>query len=60
VLDDALIHFDDNRKRAAFAVLGELSERLQILFFTHHERDAELALEAAGARAFRHELVREP
>jgi uncharacterized protein YhaN len=60
VLDDALIHFDDNRKRAAFAVLGELSERLQILFFTHHERDVELALEAAGARAFRHELVREP
>jgi uncharacterized protein YhaN len=60
VLDDALIHFDDNRKRAAFAVLGELSERLQILFFTHHERDVELALEAAGGRAFRHELVREP
>jgi uncharacterized protein YhaN len=60
VLDDALIHFDDNRKRAAFSVLGELSERLQILFFTHHQRDVELALEAAGPRAFRHELVREP
>lgn len=60
ILDDALIHFDDNRKRAAFSVLGELSQRLQILFFTHHERDVELALEAAGTRAFRHELVREP
>ena len=59
VLDDALIHFDDNRKRAAFSVLAELSQRLQILFFTHHERDVELALEAAGDRAFRHELVRD-
>lgn len=60
VLDDALIHFDDTRKKAAFSVLAELAERLQILFFTHHERDVELALEAAGDRAFRHELLRDP
>jgi len=50
VLDDATIHFDETRKRSTFAVLGELAERTQILFFTHHERDRDLALEAAGRR----------
>lgn len=49
ILDDAFIHFDDRRKFAAFEVLGELSRRMQVLFFTHHERDAELALGAAPA-----------
>ncbi|MEP7051449.1 MAG: AAA family ATPase, partial [Pseudomonadota bacterium] len=39
VLDDILIHFDDQRAAAAFGVLGELAERVQILFFTHHARD---------------------
>ncbi len=69
VLDDATIHFDEARKRRTFTVLAELAERVQVLFFTHHERDAELALEAAGAtaseradgthlRAFGHELAR--
>jgi uncharacterized protein YhaN len=57
VLDDVMIHSDDSRKRAAFSVLGELSNDLQILFFTHHERDVELALEAAPGRAIRHELA---
>ena len=58
VLDDVMIHSDDGRKRAAFGVLGELSKDLQILFFTHHERDVELALEAAPGVAVRHELAR--
>ncbi len=57
VLDDILIHFDDQRASAAFEVLGELAERVQILFFTHHARDLTLA---AGAIApeylFRHGL----
>ena len=52
-LDDAFIHFDDRRKFAAFEVLGELSRRMQVLFFTHHERDAELALEAAPSDTHR-------
>ena len=38
VVDDILIHFDDDRARAALAVLGELAARAQVLFFTHHER----------------------
>jgi uncharacterized protein YhaN len=46
VLDDVLIHFDDERARAALAVLGELSATTQVLFFTHHKRLLELAREA--------------
>ncbi len=46
VLDDVLIHFDDERAAAALQVLGVLSERIQILFFTHHARDLALAASA--------------
>jgi len=57
VLDDILIHFDDERARAALGVLGELSARVQILFFTHHARDLSLAAEAIPAQQlFRHGL----
>lgn len=43
VLDDILIHFDDERARAALAVLGEVAAKTQVLFFTHHARLVELA-----------------
>jgi uncharacterized protein YhaN len=43
VVDDILIHFDDDRARAALEVLGELSLNTQVLFFTHHARLVELA-----------------
>jgi len=57
VLDDILIHFDDERAAAALGVLGELAERVQILFFTHHARDLSLAAGAISAeRLFRHSL----
>ncbi|HEY3665668.1 MAG TPA: hypothetical protein VGL19_06695 [Polyangiaceae bacterium] len=57
VLDDILIHFDDQRASAAFEVLGELAARVQILFFTHHARDLQLAAGAiAEPRLFRHSL----
>lgn len=57
VLDDILIHFDDERAAAALGVLGELAERVQILFFTHHARDLSLATSVIGAdRLFRHGL----
>lgn len=46
VLDDILVNFDDARSRASLAVLGELSRKTQVLFFTHHARVAELAEEA--------------
>jgi uncharacterized protein YhaN len=49
VLDDILVHFDDDRARAALVLIGELSERMQVLFFTHHARLVELARETVPA-----------
>jgi uncharacterized protein YhaN len=43
VVDDILIHFDDDRAAAALEALTELTPRMQVLFFTHHARLAELA-----------------
>jgi uncharacterized protein YhaN len=48
ILDDAFIHFDDQRAEAALRVLAELCERTQVLFFTHHNRMVDLAREALG------------
>ena len=43
VLDDALVHLDDDRVAAALEALGEVSRRFQVLLFTHHSRVVELA-----------------
>ena len=43
IVDDILLHFDDNRAIAALKVLGELSRRTQVVFFTHHAHILELA-----------------
>ncbi len=43
VVDDILIHFDDHRARASLEVLSEMTDRIQVLFFTHHARLVELA-----------------
>ena len=57
VLDDTLVHFDDERARAALEVLAVLARRTQVLFFTHHQRLVELARDAVdGAELFCHEL----
>lgn len=50
LLDDALVHFDDERARAALGVLGEFAAHTQVLFFTHHARLLELARQAIPAR----------
>ncbi len=46
LLDDAFIHFDDARAEVALSVLGELCDKTQVLFFTHHARMIELAKRA--------------
>ncbi|MDX2054898.1 MAG: AAA family ATPase [Polyangiaceae bacterium] len=46
VFDDLLIHFDDERAKATLEILAELSQRTQILFFTHHEHLLHLARRA--------------
>jgi uncharacterized protein YhaN len=50
VLDDILIHFDDERAVAALEVLEAVSHHTQVLFFTHHQHLAGLAREALGSR----------
>lgn len=54
VFDDALIHFDDERAAAAFGVLGEIADRVQILYFTHLSRDLRLSAAAVPAALLRH------
>lgn len=43
VVDDVLVHFDDDRSTAALSALGELSKETQIVFFTHHKHLVRLA-----------------
>jgi uncharacterized protein YhaN len=48
VLDDLLINSDDKRASAALQVIAELAVRTQVLFFTHHQRLADLGLKAGA------------
>ena len=43
IVDDVLVHFDDQRAAAALAAMGELAEKTQIIFFTHHQHLLDLA-----------------
>jgi uncharacterized protein YhaN len=61
LLDDVLVHFDDQRAAAALSVLGHLAKKTQVILFTHHRRVVDLATRAIsdrdGASAARvHEL----
>lgn len=57
VLDDVLIHFDEDGARAALDVLGDLAQRFQVLLFTHHRHNLALAEAATPPeRLFIHEL----
>ncbi len=43
VFDDLFVDFDDDRTTAAFEVLSELAQSVQVLYFTHLARDVEAA-----------------
>ncbi len=43
IVDDILVNFDDMRAGAAIKVLKELSEKTQVIFFTHHKHLIEIA-----------------
>ncbi len=45
IVDDILVMFDDLRAAAALKALARLSEKTQIIFFTHHEHLIEVARE---------------
>jgi uncharacterized protein YhaN len=58
VVDDILLQFDDDRSGAALRVLGELSRKTQVIFFTHHAHLLDLARSALEADLlFVHELA---
>lgn len=51
IVDDILVHFDDERSLAALELLAELGKKTQVLLFTHHSKISELVapLVATGA-----------
>jgi uncharacterized protein YhaN len=53
ILDDLLVHFDDDRAGHALAALSRLASKSQVLLFTHHAHLVELAREHLGDGGFR-------
>lgn len=49
VADDLFINFDPERSAAGFEVLGQLAERTQVLFYTHHPHLVDVARKTLGA-----------
>ena len=43
IVDDILIKFDDDRARATLEILSEISNKTQVLFFTHQARHVDIA-----------------
>jgi uncharacterized protein YhaN len=43
IVDDILVHFDDERSGATLGVLAGLARKTQIILFTHHRRLVEQA-----------------
>ncbi len=50
VADDILLDFDDARARKVLGELGKLSERTQVVMFTHHQHLVQIAQEVLGDR----------
>jgi uncharacterized protein YhaN len=48
IADDLFINYDDERAAAGFKVLRQLSEKTQVLFFTHHQHLIGVARTAFG------------
>ena len=49
VADDLFINFDNDRAAAGFQLLGQLAEKTQVLFFTHHQHLVDIAKATLGA-----------
>lgn len=58
VADDLLVHFDSDRALAALQLLAEFSRKTQVLFFTHLERDRDLAATLPAGSVEIHQLPR--
>lgn len=59
ILDDILVRFDDERAKSTLKVLAEISNKTQIIMFTHHSHLVELAKSELGKdRLFIQDLSR--
>ena len=57
IVDNILVHFDDDRSSAALGVLAEFAQKTQVIMFTHHRRLVEQVQAMAEAAQVRvHEL----
>lgn len=57
IVDDILINFDDARSRATLQALADLSQKIQVILFTHHRQVVQDARTLAGGREIHiHEL----
>lgn len=56
IVDDILINFDDDRSKATLQVLAELSNKTQVIFFTHHIHLVELAQQLDSDQIIVHQL----
>jgi uncharacterized protein YhaN len=57
IVDDVLVNFDEQRALAALETFAELSEKTQVIFFTHHQHLVELARgHLPPEQLFTHEL----
>jgi uncharacterized protein YhaN len=60
VVDDILLRFDDERALATLEVLVDLSEKTQVIFFTHHHHLVELAQSAIAAAKITTHFLSDP
>ena len=54
IADDVLIQFDDRRTAAALQALADLSDRTQVVLFTHHDHVREIAGDCVEPRQALH------
>jgi uncharacterized protein YhaN len=52
IVDDILVHFDDSRSKVTLKILVELSQKTQVIFFTHHNRLVEIMKEIAHEKDY--------
>lgn len=50
IADDLFVNYDDRRAVAGLARLGEIAQRTQVIFLTHHAHMVELAQQALSGR----------
>lgn len=49
IVDDVLVDFDDDRSQAALNALSELTQKTQVILFTHHSRVVEQSKQLKGS-----------